>query len=283
MYPILAHIDALGGPIRSYPSVLVLAVVVGILVAVPRLRRVPGVDRRLLVALVVWGALGGWLGGRVHQLVNLGQYAWQRIVVEGRIHELFGNSFHAGGAVLGLVVAVAIVTRRRGVGLGSVGDAIVPAFGLSLALGRFACFLHGCCTGTTCEHAWCMAYPKPTHVWNYHVYLRLVPHDGDWSAPVHPLPLYFTAVGVIIAAVGWGLDRRKRYDGESALVALLIFSASNVLLEGFRGFAPMRRFWGGVPALTWVALATMLATLVVFLACELRHRRRLRSLREVAA
>jgi phosphatidylglycerol:prolipoprotein diacylglycerol transferase len=223
--------------------------------------------------LVLWTCTGAWLGGRIHQLANMGSFAFERIVIEGRISEAFGTSFHAGGAILGLVIAAAIVARRHRIPLGSFGDAVVPGFGLGLAIGRFACFLHGCCTGTTCNHFWCVAFPKPTYVWNHHVYLQLVPGDATWSAPVHPLPLYFTAVGIVIMAVGYGLDRRKRYVGESALVALLIFSASNVALEAFRGFAPMRRYWYGVPQLTWVALATMLVTLTVFVYCELRHHR----------
>lgn len=273
MHPVIAHLEAFGGPIRTYPVALLLAIIVGTLVALPRLRRIPGVDRQTLARMMLGCLAGAWLGGRLHHLSNLGPFALDRLVGEGRWSELFGTSFHAGGAILGLVVAAVVVGRRRRVSIGAFGDAIVPGAGIGLAIGRFACFLNGCCTGTTCAHAWCVAFPQPTYVWNHHVYLQLVPGDATWSAPVHPLQLYFTAVGLLIAGVGWALEARKRYDGESALLALLLFSATNAVLEPYRGFAPLRRYWLGVPQLTWVALATLAATVGVLLVCEWRHRR----------
>ena len=268
MYPVIANIDALGGPLRTYPVLLLLAALAGMGLALPRLRRLPGVDGGVVLRVMLWCVFGAWLGGRLHDLSNLGAFALGRIVGQGRVGELFGVSFHAGGAILGLVIAALLATRHYGVKLGQYGDAVVPGFGLGLAIGRFACFLNGCCTGTPCSYFWCVAFPKPTYVWNYHVYLGLVPGDAEWSAPVHPLQLYFTAAGLAIMALGWWLDARKRYDGEVALMALLVFSASNAFLEQFRGFAPMRRYWLNVPQLTWIALVTMVATLVAIAWCE---------------
>lgn len=282
MYPVLGHIETLDVTVRTYPVMLVLAAVAGIVFSVPRLRRIPGIGSRDVLHLIGWGLAGAWLGGRVHHLANLGRFGLARIFVEGRLIELVGVSFHAGGAVIGLVVAAAIVTRRHGLPLGRFGDAIVPGFGVGLALGRFACFLNGCCTGTPCGYFWCVAFPKPTNVWYYHVYRGLVPNDATWSAPVHPLQLYFAAVGLVIATLGFAFDRHKRYEGESALVALLIFSGSNAALETIRGYAPMRRFWYGIPQLTWVAVAMSIVTIVVLFYCEWRQRRPVTPVAEVA-
>jgi phosphatidylglycerol:prolipoprotein diacylglycerol transferase len=272
MYPVLGHVDALGGTIRTYPVLVIVAALAGMAVTIPRLRRMPGIDGRILGSVIIWSCAGAWLGGRLHHLANVGAFGFRRIFVEGHWGELFGTSFHAGGAILGLIVAALVVTRRHRIHLGRFGDAVVPGFGLGLVIGRFACFLNGCCCGTPCDHFWCVPFPAPTNVWNYHVYLQLVPDDSKWSAPVHPLQLYFTAVGVLVVLLGRWLEPRRRFDGEVALVALLIVSASNAALESFRGFAPIRRYWFGVPQLTWVALATMLGTLVALVYFELRHR-----------
>ncbi len=283
MYPVITHIDALGFAVLTYSVLILVAALVGIAVALPRLGRVPGLDRRTALLFLFWCCVGGWVGGRAHHLLNVGQFAFDQIVTHGRTSELFAAAFHAGGAVLGVVIAGLLVARRRRVDIGVLGDAVVPGFGLGLAIGRFACFLHGCCTGERCDYLWCVAFPKPTHAWNYHVYLGIIPDDATWSAPVHPLQLYFTAVGLVIFAVGLWLDRRKRYEGQSALVALAIFAASNAYLEQFRGFAPLRRYWYGVPQLTWVALATLAATLIVMAWIEARRwQARDDSLREVA-
>ena len=272
MYPVIAHIEALGWTIRTYPVLLAIAVLAGTAVSIPRLRRLHGVDRAVLIRLVLWSIFGAWVGGRLHFIVNVGRYGRERIFEAG-IGGLLGVSFHAGGAVVGLLLAGWIVARHHRIAVGQYGDAAVPGFGLGLAIGRFACFLNGCCTGAVCDHFWCMAFPKPTNVWNYHVYRGFVPSDATWSAPVHPLQLYFMAVGIVIIVVGYWLERRKRYDGQVALIALVIFSAANAFLEQFRGYAPLRRYWFGVPQLTWVALTTMIVALVLLVYAEARRAR----------
>jgi hypothetical protein len=47
-----------------------------------------------------------------------------------------------------------------------------------------------------------------------------------WSAPVHPLPMYFAAVALLITIVGRFLYRRRRYDGQIAVLSLALFSLS---------------------------------------------------------
>lgn len=274
MHPVLGHIDAFDLTVRTYPVMLALAVLVGVLLAWPRALRVEGVTRARLTVVLLCLALGGFFGGRIHYLVNLGSFLYQQVFEHGRYGELFGFSFHAVGSILGLAIAGFAVLRSYGIRPGAFGDALVPAFGASLAIGRFACFLNGCCTGDVCALPWGVSFPKPTYVWNYHVYRHLVPADAVWSAPVHPLQLYFTAVGVVILLVGLWLEKRRRYEGQSILLALLIFASSNALLEQFRGYAPLRRFWFGVPQLTWMAVALAIATAVALLLLELRHSRR---------
>jgi phosphatidylglycerol:prolipoprotein diacylglycerol transferase len=272
VYPVVAHIEAFGGPIRTYPLLLAIAALAGIAVSIPRLRRMDGVRGAILIRLLLWSIFGAWLGGRIHYISNAGSYGWERTIGAG-IGGVFGVGFHAGGAVLGMLLAGWIAARHYRIDVGQYGDAAVPGFGLGLAIGRFACFLNGCCTGTLCDHFWCVAFPEPTNVWHYHRYMRFVPFDATWSAPVHPLQLYFTAVGVLIMLLGYWLERRKRYEGQVALVALLVFSAANAFLEQFRGYAPMRRYWYGVPQLTWVALATMAVALLMLIYAELRRSR----------
>jgi prolipoprotein diacylglyceryltransferase len=102
----------------------------------------------------------------------------------------------------------------------------------------------------------------------------LLAPDAAHAAPVHPLELYFAAAGVLLTIVGLWLHRRKAYDGEVALVALLLFSASSAWLETFRGAIPQRVWWGPLPELEWLALAMTVSSFAALLAAELIQRRR---------
>jgi phosphatidylglycerol:prolipoprotein diacylglycerol transferase len=186
---------------------------------------------------------------------------------------IFGG-MHAGGAVIGLVIAAALVLPRHRVPALRFADAATPAAALGMAFGRFACFLNGCCCGTPCTAFWCLPFPAPSNVWDRHRALRLIPDDATWSAPVHPLQLYFTAAALAIMAVTLWLEPRKRHHGQVACVALVAFAVSNALLEPFRQDFALRAYWFGVPQLTWVAWGTALAGLIAFVLISRGDRRR---------
>jgi prolipoprotein diacylglyceryltransferase len=102
--------------------------------------------------------------------------------------------------------------------------------------------------------------------------------SGLPGQPVHPLQLYFAATGVLITVVGIWHHGRKRYDGEPALLALLLFSASSLALEFLRAREGLRVYWGPLPQLAWVTLAMTAGAAVALAVAEERHRRRVRSL-----
>jgi prolipoprotein diacylglyceryltransferase len=85
-----------------------------------------------------------------------------------------------------------------------------------------------------------------------------MPHTH--TAPVHPLQLYFVAVSLMITVTALILYRRKRFDGQIGLSALVAFSASSAVLELFRADYPERVYWAGVPQLLWVTAGMTVAT-----------------------
>jgi prolipoprotein diacylglyceryltransferase len=95
------------------------------------------------------------------------------------------------------------------------------------------------------------------------------------SLAVHPLQLYFVASGLTITAVSLWLGPRKRYDGQVALVALLLFSSVSVAgLEFFRADVQPRVYWGALPQLAWSGLAIATGTLLALAWAEMRRARR---------
>jgi prolipoprotein diacylglyceryltransferase len=122
-----------------------------------------------------------------------------------------------------------------------------------------------------------VSFPRDTYIYQYHIDLGVLPPDAERTLPIHPLQLYFVGAGLLITLVALWLHPRKRYDGEVALVALVLFSTSTAALEFLRADAQPRVYWGLLPQLTWMALAMSTVSIAVLAAAELVHRRRGRS------
>jgi phosphatidylglycerol:prolipoprotein diacylglycerol transferase len=272
---VLSALNVPGAPwpaVPSYAVLLALAVGLSLLLARRALRAAVGVDagaawRALLVLGVATLA-----GGRLHLVASY----WSHFAAHPATALRAWAGLHAGGAVAALALCAPVVTRWYRLSPGRFADAIVPACGVGIAVARLGCFLHGCCFGATCALPWCLAFPPGSEAHAHHVALGLIAADAGGSAPVHPLQLYFAAAGVGIAVLGTWLQGRKRYDGQVALVALVVFAATSTALEPLRADLPTRVYWGPVPQLLVVAAVMTVAAAAALLAAEgvARSRRR---------
>jgi phosphatidylglycerol:prolipoprotein diacylglycerol transferase len=188
---------------------------------------------------------------------------------------LLYSGLHAGGAIVGIIVGAPLVLRALRLPALRTLDAAVPGIALGIAVARIGCFLEGCCFGVRCRAAWCIQYPVDTQAWHRHAVLHQIPAGAGWSAPVHPLPLYFSAAALCIAAVCLWLHPRRGYEGQVALVGVALFAGSSAALEPLRENGVLRAIgpWG-IPQLTWFALILLGATLAAMLAIEFGGRRR---------
>jgi phosphatidylglycerol:prolipoprotein diacylglycerol transferase len=107
---------------------------------------------------IVWATLGVILGGRLGYVLfyKPGYYFENpdRIVAmwEG------GMSFH-GGAI-GVLAAVALYCRRRGISFLSFADLITAAAPIGLFFGRMANFINGELFGRVTDLPWAMVFPR---------------------------------------------------------------------------------------------------------------------------
>jgi len=257
--------------IPSQHAMLALAVIVGLVLGplwMARLERLP--PRRIVIALVSL-LLVALIGGHLHFVMN----TWSVFYAARPLAALeFWSGQHAAGAALALILFTPLIARALALPLGKLADALVPTAALCLAIARVGCFLRGCCYGTVCHWPWCVTFPPGTYVYEQHRSLGFSPLDAARSAPVHPLQLYFAAVGLGIMVVALGLYPRKRFDGEVGLVALLIFSATSAVLEFWRGDFPERAYWGQLPQLAWAALAMTILCGAALAVAERRRGRR---------
>lgn len=270
MHRILIEIARPHFALRSYPALILLAVVVCLWLGPWVAARLEGLNRRrVLGALTVLG-LVVFAGARLHFVL----VHWR--LFSGQPHAfltVWAGGLHAGGAIASLALAAPLVLRAFGLPLGKFADGFAPTLGVGIALARLGCFLQGCCFGTLCPWPWGVTFPQDTYIYQFHRDLGVLAPSATRTAPIHPLQLYFAAAGLLITAVALWLHPRKRYDGHVGLVALALFSASSAVLEFFRADYYPRVYWGPLPQLEWVALGLTLASLIALTAAELVSRR----------
>ena len=142
-----------------------------------------------------------------------------------------------GGLLAGAAVIAAAGPAATGyrLGRGAIADALVPAAGLAIALGRLGCFADGCCFGVPCTAPWCVSFPAGSPAWWSHVAQGLVETSADASRPVHPVQLDLAIAGLIASAVSLGAWPRTRpRDGTRALAFVVVLSLLRAAIEPLR-------------------------------------------------
>ncbi|MCS7306059.1 MAG: prolipoprotein diacylglyceryl transferase [Thermoguttaceae bacterium] len=165
--------DQQGLPIRSYGTMVLFGVVVGLAVAVRRAKQI-GLDAEYIFSLTFWIILCGIVGAR---LFYVGEY-WEHFLRPSRESPEFWPTLGAivnvaqgglvvYGALLGAMVGLAgfwwkyrTVLQKNDVSLLGLADLVAPSLMFGLALGRVGCFLNGCCYGGLCDLPWAVRFPQ---------------------------------------------------------------------------------------------------------------------------
>ena len=141
-----------------------------------------------------------------------------------------GMSFHGG--LVGIMVAIAIFTRRRGGSILSALDLLAAVGPIGLFLGRVANFINGELWGRVTHGPWGMIFCSP--------HIRMS-NGGDCPAgldPRHPSQLYEAVLeGVLIFLVlRWATHRAHWLQRRGAITGLflILYGTIRILLEQVR-------------------------------------------------
>jgi phosphatidylglycerol:prolipoprotein diacylglycerol transferase len=215
-------------------------------------------------ALLLAAGVGGIVGAKIY-------YA----LLHGDWHYLFDRSglVWYGAAILGTVSVLWVIKRRR-LELWRTLDAAAPAVALGYGLGRVGCFLVGDDFGYPTSLPWGVKFkyglPAPTtaEFMRQEYGAEVAPGvDPNELIAVHPTQLYETVLGLLIAAIGIWLIRRRVQPGFTALAVFALLACERFAVEFFR--AKDDRFFGEFTVAQIISVVFIVICLVL-----LRSRRR---------
>ncbi|MFM9916927.1 MAG: prolipoprotein diacylglyceryl transferase [Rhizobacter sp.] len=177
-----------------------------------------GWTRRDVEDLLFYGVLGVVIGGRLGYVVfyKPGYYAVHPL-------EVFavwkgGMAFHGG--LLGVLGAMWLFARSRGMHFLEVTDLIAPCVPTGLASGRVGNFINGELWGREADPGlpWAMVFPQ-----------------SGVNVPRHPSQLYqFMLEGLLLFAMLWIFSRKPRNLGVVSGAFLIGYGAFRFVVEYFR-------------------------------------------------
>ena len=113
------------------------------------------------------------------------------------------------------------------------GDSFAAPVALSVAVGRLACFVGGCCFGTPTTLPWGVVFPAID------------------SMPRHPTQLYESAFHFAMAIVLLVLQRRGTFRGQLMKLYIICYAIYRFVSEQIR---PEPEMWGQLTAYQWASI-----------------------------
>lgn len=231
MRPILFEI--FGQPIYSYPLLMGIGWGVGYNLSSLYWEE-KGHSQKQLAWFFLLTFIAGWIGAKVFFLIFS---APDKVLYYGKeLNFWFGGGFvFYGGFLFALLAALFFVLKSKNLSIDSLG-LIVPGLTLGHAIGRFGCFLAGCCYGDICE------LPESLH------FLHL---------ERHPVQLY-EVVGLFVLYIIHRRQIKKNINMNFVIATYLLgYGSLRFLNEFLRGDA-IRGVYFGLSTSQWVSLFLLL-------------------------
>ena len=217
--------------VRWYALAYIVGLLLGWKYAVWLNRRPAGlVPQDALDDFLAWAVIGIVLGGRIgYVLFYQPDYFLDYPLA---IFEIWrgGMSFHGG--LIGIILAMILFARKRGIALLALTDLVAAAGPIGLFLGRLANFVNGELFGRPADLPWAVIFP------------------GGGPLPRHPSQIYEAFLeGILLFLVLFLLAsawQARRWPGVISGAFLAGYGIARIIAEFFREPDPQLGFlWGG--------------------------------------
>jgi len=211
LHPIAFKIG--GFPIYFYGIMMVVAYLV-VLFIMRYTRRYEGFTYEEAIDVTIFAIAGGVIGARLFYVaLNIG------IFIKEPLHIFFvregGLSWY--GALLGGFLGMVALHIFKKMPLGKVCDFASVHITLGLVIGRIGCFLNGCCYGKITDVPWAVEF-----------------RGAGLPGLRHPTQLYESFLLVMAFLFMLWLWKRKKFDGEMAMLMFASYGAIRFFVEFFR-------------------------------------------------
>ncbi len=224
MHPVLFKI----GPvvITSYGVLLTSAFASGLLFSLSRTKG-SEIKKEVILDLFLVVMLSSVVGSRFFYVIfHLDEFEGRLLDMINPIQStgqigIAGLSM-AGGVVLAIFFGISYLHIKK-INIWKVADIAAPSFPLGLAIARIGCFLNGCCFG------------KPTDT-----FLGITfPYDSPAGycfpdTSLYPSQLITSFFGATIFLVLVLFEKKKRFDGFSFWLMMILYSFARFLVDFFR-------------------------------------------------
>ncbi|HJS33039.1 MAG TPA: prolipoprotein diacylglyceryl transferase [Alphaproteobacteria bacterium] len=144
--------------VRWYALAYIAGIVLGWRYALYLAERPPKfIDRPTLDDFVVWVTLGVILGGRLGYVLFYKPVYFALNPEEIVFLWRGGMSFHGG--LVGVILAIVLFARRRGISMFALGDIVAAAAPIGLFFGRIANFINAELWGRPSDAPWAIVFP----------------------------------------------------------------------------------------------------------------------------
>jgi len=167
-----------------------------------------------------------------------------------------------GGGILAFVTYV-LYTHWVGMDFWGTGDLLAPPAALFVFCARIGCLLSGCCHGRECPPDFPLALPA-----------RLPTSSIPRDTPVYPTQPAFAASAMLILLILWARRKRKKFEGEIALIGMLLYALTSFVIEFYRGdLRVLYRILGTELSQNQIISVNLFLASVILYAYRYAHRR----------
>lgn len=200
--------------LRWYSLIVLTAIVIGLWLTGREAER-RGFGKENVYDIAIWTVPAGVIGARVFHVID----HWSDTFAANPIQVLYvwQGGLAIWGAVIGGLIALAILSWRRGWRLPFLLDTLAPGLVLAQGIGRLACVITGD-VGKPTNGPFGFAYTNPD---------ALVPKLGVYYTPT---PVYEMVMNFSIFAVLWQLRKKELPDGMLFLIYLLLYSGGRFFI-----------------------------------------------------
>ncbi len=252
------------GPLQftGFGLAVLLAFVIAQIIGQRELAR-RGHDPEPIGDLIFAAVIGGLLGAKLY-------YA----LIVGDLSDIFTRAgFVFWGGLIGGIIAVAFVVRRKGLSIARISDVGGISIAAAYSVGRTGCWAVGDDYGRPWDSPLAVAFPNGAPPSTAEVMSRLfgipVPPDMAPNAvlAVHPTQIYEVVLGFLMFVMLWRLRDHKLAEGWLFGVYCVLAGIERFIIEFFR--AKDDRFFGMFTMAQMIAIGFVLLGAAVIAA---RHR-----------